>query len=374
MMDKPANGATQLTFDVGTAYDLFASLGVLHHPGKFGLRGAWAAGVRSRLGAQERQTLETLVDILHTPYGWTHALPQPKDASTALFTLRQLPPRERLLRLSFSGEYSQATRDIFARVAERGAWQETDRRALEKAFDTWDDEEKTEALKKADKHFDTFAHADEYGEALLSALQNYVEVFFAEEEQRIRPKLVERAEYAEELSERLALPDLIEELSRGLRFEEAPEQEELVLVPSYWFTPLVGFEALGLRRMLLLFGARPQDESLVPGEIVPDDLLRALKALADPTRLRILRYLTQEHLTPAELARRLRLRAPTVIHHLHALRLAGLVRFMMKGKNERLYSARADAITIPYSMLKAFLEQDARESEPTVPLDRGRTF
>ncbi|NJN55024.1 MAG: ArsR family transcriptional regulator, partial [Anaerolineae bacterium] len=40
---------------------------------------------------------------------------------------------------------------------------------------------------------------------------------------------------------------------------------------------------------------------------------------------RILKYLSEEPLTPAELARRLRLRPPTVIHHLDALRLARLV-------------------------------------------------
>jgi len=96
----------------------------------------------------------------------------------------------------------------------------------------------------------------------------------------------------------------------------------------------------------LTFGARPADASLIPGEVVPDRLLQALKALADPTRLRILRYLAQEPLTQAELARRLRLRPPTVTHHLHALRVAGLVHIMLqkvKDDNNR-YMARQEAI------------------------------
>ena len=45
-------------WDWGTAYDLFASLHVLHHPEKFGLRGSWAAGVRSRLTVPQRTILE----------------------------------------------------------------------------------------------------------------------------------------------------------------------------------------------------------------------------------------------------------------------------------------------------------------------------
>ena len=85
------------------------------------------------------------------------------------------------------------------------------------------------------------------------------------------------------------------------------------------------FGMVGAGRGILLFGARPTGASLVPGELVPDALLRSLKALSDPTRLRILHYLTLEPRTPAQLARQLRLRAPTVIHHLKALRLAGLV-------------------------------------------------
>ena len=40
---------TTLIWQTGTAYDLFASLQVLHRPQEFGLRRAWAAGVRARL-------------------------------------------------------------------------------------------------------------------------------------------------------------------------------------------------------------------------------------------------------------------------------------------------------------------------------------
>jgi DNA-binding transcriptional ArsR family regulator len=71
-----------------------------------------------------------------------------------------------------------------------------------------------------------------------------------------------------------------------------------------------------------------------------------------------LRYLLQEQLTPAELARRLRLRAPTVTHHLHTLKSAGMVHFVRKGKNEHLYYAKMESVKELYVMLKDFLEQD----------------
>ena len=107
---------------------------------------------------------------------------------------------------------------------------------------------------------------------------------------------------------------------------------------------------------IFVFGARPPEASLVPGEMVPDALLRALKALSDPTRLRILHYLAQEPLTPAHLARRLRLRAPTVTHHLKTLRLAGLVQFSVgEGKEARQYATRSEALEGTCDALKSFL-------------------
>ena len=106
-----------------------------------------------------------------------------------------------------------------------------------------------------------------------------------------------------------------------------------------------------------MFGARSPDVSLVPGESVPDGLVRALKALSDPTRLRILRYLTTESLSPAQLARRLRLRTPTVMHHLNTLRVAGLVQLtigMDVGKRIKRYAARPGALEATFATLKEF--------------------
>src|SRR5690606_27380083 len=51
----------RLTWDVGTVFDFFTSLYVLHKPADFGLRGVWAAGMRSRLPAAEREFLEQYV-------------------------------------------------------------------------------------------------------------------------------------------------------------------------------------------------------------------------------------------------------------------------------------------------------------------------
>ena len=58
MIKKDFNQKPSIRWSLGTAYDLFASLHVLHHPERFGLRPAWAAGVRSRLSVLQRSILE----------------------------------------------------------------------------------------------------------------------------------------------------------------------------------------------------------------------------------------------------------------------------------------------------------------------------
>jgi DNA-binding MarR family transcriptional regulator len=76
-----------------------------------------------------------------------------------------------------------------------------------------------------------------------------------------------------------------------------------------------------------------------------------------------------EPMTPAELARRLRLRAPTVVHHLHTLLLARLVQLSISHDGRR-YLARQEAIQETYAMLDAFLgiaETDAAKQQPERP-------
>ena len=69
----------KLLWDLATAYDLFVSLYVLHYPNKYELRGAWAAGIRSRLSPADREMMERATELIIGPLHWIHALPPPKD-------------------------------------------------------------------------------------------------------------------------------------------------------------------------------------------------------------------------------------------------------------------------------------------------------
>jgi hypothetical protein len=58
-----------------------------------------------------------------------------------------------------------------------------------------------------------------------------------------------------------------------------------------------------------------------------------------------------------------RLRTLTVIHHLDALRLAGLVHLMLEEGEKRRYAARPEAVQATFTALGAFLE-NSEEDEP----------
>jgi DNA-binding transcriptional ArsR family regulator len=349
-------GETQpkLIWEWGTAYDLFVSLYVLHHPDEFGVRGSWAAGVRSRVPAQERSLLQDSIWVIGVPLHWVHSLPSPKDGATVLWSLRQMPPAERLLTLGVNVEDPPELVEALREVAVRGSYSEKEQELLREAVRIKKMALRPKTLKTI---LDWWTRPSEFGERYLLALQAYYQVFFAEEENRIRAVLQHSLATAMERAEQLPLPDLLEELSRGIRFATLWQVSELVLAPSYWSTPLVIYGRVSQERMLMLYGARPATDSLVPGDVIPDALLQSLKALADPTRLRILNYLSEKPHTPAQLARRLRLRPPTVVHHLNALRTAGLVQLTMESGGERLYAARPGALNSTFSDLQNFLKK-----------------
>jgi DNA-binding transcriptional ArsR family regulator len=348
-----------IQWDLGTAYDLFASLHVLHHPEKFGLRGSWAAGVRSRLTPAQRNTLEDSQKLLFSsPIAWVSGLPEPKDAATALWTMGQIEPAERLPTLADHVDVSPKLLEILNNVHSRHSWNEIDLDQLQSYYHPKEGSPSSEEILTI---LNCWSHPEEFGERYLAALQAYVAVFFAEEERRIRPYLQKALTRGQELAKQLDFLHLMVELSQGVKFAAFEEADEVMFAPSYWSTPLVMYDSVVSNHWVMLFGARPAEVALVPGEVIPDAMLRALKALSDPTRLLILRYLSGKPQTPSQLARRLRLRAPTVIHHLSALRLAGLVYISLEKEEEKHYTVRESVVADTFEALQKFLSVKSEE-------------
>lgn len=357
------NSSPAIVWDFGTAYELFISLHVLLEPEYFGIRPSYAASVRARIPAAERKLLEELYPILGVPLKWLHTLPAPKDAISALWALKQIPPAQRMLELYRINEPYEPdeTEDsqkhkkfkvTLSRISTEGKWNADDADFFQKLFSKKHGTIKREMVESA---LDWWSRPAELGEAYLTAMQSYYQAFFEEEEKRIEPALQAGLERAQALAATVSFEELFTELSQGLQLGDEFSASTFIFAPAFWTTPLVFFEKFDDQTMLLTFGARPADMSVVPGEIVPDALVRSLKALADPTRLKILRYLTNESLTPSEIARKLQLRPPTVTHHLKELRLAGLVELSLMHEENR-YTIRKQALDAVYENLNAFLQ------------------
>lgn len=349
------NQQTNITWDQGSAYDLFVSLRVLHQPEDYGLRPSWAAGVRSRLTGPRREILAQSQAFLPIPLAWLQHLPPPKNAASALSALADLPPEDRLPALTFGkkdDQESAAFRSFLLSLEGKQRLSASIESRM-KSFQSFNKKASKSGLRAC---FEAWRDRRSFGINLLDALEAYVQSFFTEEEPRIHAAQSKALTTAKSLVAEKGILSALEELSAGVRMDWALEVNKLILAPSFWGAPFVFFDTLDPDTGVILFGARLQGSTLVPGELVPEDLLAALKALADPTRLRILRYLQSIPSTPSDLAKVLRLRPPTVIHHLHSLRLAGLVRVTVSQEGERRYAARTNSIETTFQNLQAFIQ------------------
>lgn len=342
----------RLGWDVGTAYDLFVSLKVIHFPLAYGLRASWAAGVRSRIPMELRETLELFSTVIHLPLHWIHALPQPKNGTAVLHQLALIPASERVPLLAFPPNIPNPYREILMNATPVKKWSEAEVKFLRETMRVPYHISTNDYI---DMLYKFWTHRDEMGEQLFPAIKAYQDSFFVEEEVRIMPALQFGLSHAQRRAGSLQVKTLVEELSQGIRFDEFIEIPELILAPSFWSAPFVFFDHVNTHTNMLLFGSRPDNFALIPGEVIPETLMRGLKALADPTRLRILRTLSEEPQTPTQLARSLRLRTPTVVHHLFELRLAGLIQVTISSEGERMYSPRFEGILSTQETLEKFI-------------------
>jgi len=344
----------KLGWDIGTAYDLFVSLKAIHQPADFGLRASWAAGVRSRLPNELRDTLELATTIMRVPLPWIKSLPQPKNAAVVVARMKQLPAEDRLVKHFCSPIIDARYREILENTRPNKKYTQAELKIIREVYrnDQLAPSNLPELLHKA------WSNRKAFGEAYCAGVEMFVNSFFIEEEARIIPSLQKGLAHAQARAGSLSVPVMLEELSLGVRMSEIRHSSHVVLAPSFWGAPFIFYDYLDKDSYIILFGARPDDMTLVPGDVVPETLIRGLKALADSTRLRILRYLADSPQTPTQLARSLRLRTPTVVHHLLALRSAGLVQVNISPQGERHYATRTEGFLSTQDHLEKFVNGD----------------
>jgi DNA-binding transcriptional ArsR family regulator len=116
---------------------------------------------------------------------------------------------------------------------------------------------------------------------------------------------------------------------RGVEWQRPAGFRRVILAPSYYCRPAVFYH---FWRGTLTF-CPPVEAEVMVADTAPsveprpprEETLRFFEALGDPTRLRILRLLTDREMYLTELSERLGLTKATTKHHMVRLRAAGLV-------------------------------------------------
>lgn len=271
--------------------------------------------------------------------GRAYAAPEPHRVDTFLDHLAVGDPREVLRELvAMQVHWTEATADLIDRAASGDA------EAIA-ALSEMCDPKCVAGLKKL-----TAVPPAQTLATVVEVLRRFdAEVFHGGED--TAAALARDAEEKKALAASLPADRLVETATNGVTFKLQPEVSGVVLVPSAVVRPWV---AITERGSLRIFVYPVSAESLNADPDAPSPwMVGFYKALADERRLRILNMLASGPASLSEVAERMGLAKSTVIHHIRALRTAGLV--LITVGDEKEYSLRPQAIPEAGRLLQAYL-------------------
>jgi DNA-binding transcriptional ArsR family regulator len=352
--------AEVLDWDVGTAYEFMLSLRAIFLPKDYAIPAPWAAGVRKRLSPQGQRDLKDFFSppfsvITYMPLHLVLEMDAPKTVDRFLAYLEAIPGRDFMRRIYAPTRFNDIPSDLRDRALAGRKMADTDVEEYRRGV-TLSAIGATPSTADVRRLFDNMADPEATKQRWLTVMREYQAVFFAEEEKRLQPILERMLAGAKTLAKKTTVPDLIERLSNGFTLSADIELDRLVLVPSVWLHPYVVRAEISERELLVIWGAHPAGHRVVPGESVPEDALLVLRALADPTRLRLLRLIAAEPRSLQSLAQEVKLSLPTVSHHIRELRGSGLIRLEVGGRGrESKYTVRWPSAERAFDDLKAFV-------------------
>jgi DNA-binding transcriptional ArsR family regulator len=355
--DDPLAGV--LEWDYGTASEIIYSLHTILRPKEHGVPAPWAAGVRKRLSPQSQSDLKTFFSppfgyLAYSPLHLVYEMDQPKTVARFLDLIEAIPDDDFSRRVHLPMVSDESFERLVNKGVNRKVISDSDVEEYRRLIAQGGRVPPTAA--EVRRFFSDAADPANTRKRWLALLREYQAVFFSEEEKRARPALEKMVEQGQKLSRTMPVPDLIEKLSNGVTISRDLDLKRLVLVPSIWLHPFSMRFELADQELFFTWGAHPSGYRLVPGETVPDEALLVLRALGDPTRLRLLRLLAAEPRTPQSLAIELKLSLPTVSHHIRELRIAGLIRLEIAGKGrESRYTVRWPSAERAFKQLEEFV-------------------
>ena len=348
-----------LEWNLGTAYDLLMSASTLMNPREHGIPAPWAAGVRKRLSAPRQHDFKEFYGspsgfAAYTPIHLVLEMDAPKDARRFLDFVEAIPGDEFSERMHLPSFTNEEIAGILKRAFRRERIKEREIEAYRQAIARLGRPLGSSA--EVRRLFAQMADPAGTKERWLGVMREYYSAFFAEEEKRERPALERMLGDAQKLSEETTVSDMVEQVSHGFTLSEDIELSRLILAPSIWMHPFTMRVEVAEQELLVLWGALPAGYKLVPGEQVPDGAMLVLRALGDPTRLRLLRLIAAEPRSLQSLAQEVKLSLPTVSHHIRELRGAGLIRLEEAGRGrESKYAVRWPSAEQAFRELEEFV-------------------
>jgi DNA-binding transcriptional ArsR family regulator len=352
--------ANVLDWDVSAAYELLLSLRAIFLPKDYGIPAPWAAGVRKRLSPTGQHELKDFFNpsfavIAYAPIHLVLEMEPPKTVERFFDYVEAIPGPDFMRRIYAPTKFQDIPADVKDRALAGKRLSDSDveeyRRGIARAGIG-----ATPSVADVRRLFEDMADPEATKQRWLNVMREYHAVFFADEEKRLLPILERMLDDAKALARKTAVPDLIERLSNGFTLSPDIELDRLVLVPSVWLHPYVLRAEISESELLVVWGAHPPGHRVVPGESVPEDALLVLRALADPTRLRLLRLIAAEPRSLQSLAQEVKLSLPTVSHHIRELRGAGLIRLEVGGRGrESKYTVRWPSAERAFDDLKQFV-------------------
>lgn len=186
----------------------------------------------------------------------------------------------------------------------------------------------------------------------IPLLNCWQRLYFGPNENQFLPLLEEDAAEKHTLLQKMDTDALIEYASGGLVLEPLKPITQVVLTPSIHFRPIntyVFYENV-------LFIQYPLDIPELDEDEPPMVLKRLTRALAEPQRLRLLRYVADEPKSMQEMLTDLGEPKEQLMHDLMRLRVAGLLRIHLLAQDTEKFSIRPDGA----AELQMFLESYIR--------------
>lgn len=182
-------------------------------------------------------------------------------------------------------------------------------------------------------------------------LRKWNDLYFIDAATPYTPLLEEDAAEKATLLHKMDPEALVEYASGGIVLEPGLPVDQVVLVPSVHFRPINTY-CFYSGALLIQY---PIDIPELDEDEPPTCLLRLTRALANPERLRLLRYVANEPKSLQEMINNLNESEDKLMHHLMRLRVAGLLRVHLFDVNAEKFSIRPDGAAELHMFLESYI-------------------